>query len=208
MESKQRTRRDFLKGTAVAVGAAVLTACAPSSQPAGETAGSGEDMPATEEISIRFAMWDWYANTPGVRWDEWNQTEAFPIFEEENPGTKLEWEPLGSGWPDKILTQMAAGTAPDIISTWSPHIDTWAEKHQLLDLQPLLTRYRSVVGTCDLLARQIVQFCAQFLCQPPRVGEYDGRLVALDELEDLRVDRRPDRAVSDIGRVAVEGIRG
>ena len=138
MESKLRTRRDFLKGSAVAVGAAVLTACAPAAQPAGDMAESGDEIAAAEEILIRFAMWDWYANTPGVRWDEWNQTEAFPIFEEANPGTKLEWEPLGSGWPDKILTQMAAGTAPDIISTWSPHIDTWAEKHQLLDLQPLI----------------------------------------------------------------------
>ena len=109
MESKLRTRRDFLKGSAVAVGAAVLTACAPAAAPAGDTAESGGEMAAAEEILIRFAMWDWYANTPGVRWDEWNQTEAFPLFEEANPGTKLEWEPLGSGWPDKILTQMAAG---------------------------------------------------------------------------------------------------
>lgn len=34
MESKMRTRREFLQGTAVAVGAAVLTACAPAAQTA------------------------------------------------------------------------------------------------------------------------------------------------------------------------------
>jgi len=38
MESKLRTRRDFLKGTAIAAGAAVLTACAPAAQPAGDMA--------------------------------------------------------------------------------------------------------------------------------------------------------------------------
>jgi len=33
---------------------------------------------------------------------------------------------------------MAAGTAPDIISVWSPSLETWAKKDQLLDLQPLV----------------------------------------------------------------------
>ncbi len=33
---------------------------------------------------------------------------------------------------------MAAGTAPDVMSTWPPILNTWAEKQQLLDLQPLV----------------------------------------------------------------------
>lgn len=33
---------------------------------------------------------------------------------------------------------MAAGTAPDILSSWAPITNIWAEKKQLLDLQPLV----------------------------------------------------------------------
>ena len=148
MESRY-TRRQFLRVAGLTGGVAALAACAapaaapaPQEPPASEAPAAEEPAapaePAVAATDLRYAMWDWYAYAPGVSWDVWNQEEAFPQFEADNPGVKLTWEPLGDGWEDKILTQMAAGAAPDIISTWSPNIDTWSEKNQLLDLQPLV----------------------------------------------------------------------
>ena len=73
---------------------------------------------------------------------------------------------------------------------------------QLLDFDPLLSGQRAVVGTRDLRALRIVldAFVGQLvepqreaLGQPAVVDEDDGRPVLLDELQNFRVDRRPDR---------------
>ena len=167
MDHKRLSRRDFLRWSAVAAGTTALAACGPTTPPATEKPLEATPVPPTEKVEataapteaaeptvaptekveatapaqeaqIRFAMWDWYAYAPGIRWDEWNQNEAFPVFQADNPGITLTWEPLGDGWESKVLTQMAAGTAPDIMSVWSPILETWAEKGQLLNLQPLI----------------------------------------------------------------------
>jgi ABC-type glycerol-3-phosphate transport system substrate-binding protein len=120
------TRRQFLRVAGLTGGAAALAACAaPAAVPAAPEQPAAEEpaAPAAEEptaapaepsaaaTDLRYAMWDWYAYAPGVSWDAWNQEEAFPQFESENPGIKVAWEPLGDGWEDKVLTQMAAGAA-------------------------------------------------------------------------------------------------
>jgi hypothetical protein len=84
---------------------------------------------------------------------------------------------------------------------------------QLLDLDPLLARERPVVRTGDLRRRrlrcrlgggtgfagvavhrsQVVQPQRQTLGKAAVVDEHDRRAVRADELEDLGVDRRPDR---------------
>ena len=65
---------------------------------------------------------------------------------------------------------------------------------QLLDLEPLLPGQRAVVGPRDLTLGQIVQAQREPLGEAAVVDEDDRRAVLPDELEDLRVDRRPDRA--------------
>ena len=64
----------------------------------------------------------------------------------------------------------------------------------LLDDQPLLARERAVVCARDFLLGQLVQSHGQPLGEPAVVDEDDRRAVLLDELEDRRVDRGPDRA--------------
>jgi ABC-type glycerol-3-phosphate transport system substrate-binding protein len=138
----------------MAAGSALLASCtgspaapaaeapqeeAPQAEAAQEEAPAAE-APAPENAEIRFASFDWFAMVPGIKWDQYNQEQAFPTFKEENPNVEILWEPHGDGWEEKVLTQMAAGTAPDIMSTWPPVINTWAEKKQLLDLQPLVDR--------------------------------------------------------------------
>ncbi len=73
----------------------------------------------------------------------------------------------------------------------------------LLDDQPLLARQGPVVGARDLdgrplrllvlLGRQLVEAQRQPLGAAPVVDEDDRRAVLADELEQLRVHRRPDR---------------
>ena len=97
--------------------------------------------PAMEEVvPIRIATFDWYSGNPAAPWDVWMQEVAFPKFVEEHPLIEPKYEPLGGEWTDKILTQMAAGDAPDVIETWSPILETWNDKGQVLDLQPLVDR--------------------------------------------------------------------
>ena len=68
-----------------------------------------------------------------------------------------------------------------------------ARLQQLLDLDPLLARQRAVVGARDLFLGQLVQPQRQPLGEAAVVDEDDRRAVRADELEDLRVDRGPDR---------------
>lgn len=168
MNGKPIARREFLRLAGLFGAAAAASACAapaptaaPTVAPAATTApeptaapvateapaataalasteAPATVAPAAANATLRYAMWDWYAYAPGVAWNDWNQKEAFPKFKEEQPNVDVSWEPLGDGWESKVLTQMAAGEAPDIISTWSPNLETWAEKDQLLDLQPLV----------------------------------------------------------------------
>ena len=74
---------------------------------------------------------------------------------------------------------------------------------QLLDDEPLLARERAVVGARDVARSdalgqvgvgELVEAQRQPLGAAARVDEDDRRAVLLDELEDLGVDRRPDRA--------------
>ena len=56
----------------------------------------------------------------------------------------------------------------------------------------LLARDRAVVGPDELLAGELVEPLGEPFGQPAAVAEDDRRAVRPDELEDPRVDRRPD----------------
>ncbi len=62
----------------------------------------------------------------------------------------------------------------------------------LLDLESLLAGDAAVVGAHELLAGELVESLREALAQPPAVREDDRALVAPDQLEDPRVDGRPD----------------
>ncbi len=62
----------------------------------------------------------------------------------------------------------------------------------LLDRQALLAGDAAVVRPDELLAGQLVEPLGQPFAQSPAVGEHDRAAVAPDQLEDPRVDRRPD----------------
>jgi hypothetical protein len=64
---------------------------------------------------------------------------------------------------------------------------------QLLDLDPLLARQAPMVSPGELFLGEVVQPQRQALGEAAVVDEDDRRAVRADELEDLGVDRRPDR---------------
>jgi hypothetical protein len=69
-----------------------------------------------------------------------------------------------------------------------------------LDLHALLAGDRAVVRPRDLLLGELVQSQREPLREPAVVHEDDRRAVLADELEQRRVDRRPDRGSSGLGR--------
>ncbi|RIK26646.1 MAG: hypothetical protein DCC55_39845 [Chloroflexi bacterium] len=142
MTHQPLSRRGFLRLSAFVAGTTALAACSPASPPAPQVAepatGAAGGQPAAAANQVRFASFDWFAMVPGQKWDEYNLSEAFAEFHTEYPEIEILWEPHGDGWDTKVLTNMAAGTAPDIMSTWPPVVNTWAEKQQLLDLQPMV----------------------------------------------------------------------
>ncbi len=67
-----------------------------------------------------------------------------------------------------------------------------------LDHRPLLARERAVVRARDLFLRGFVQAQREPLGEAAVVDEDDRRAVRLDELDERRVHRRPDRARADL----------
>ena len=63
----------------------------------------------------------------------------------------------------------------------------------VLDLEPLLARDRAVVGAHEVLVGELVELRREPLGEAPSVHEHDRRAVRADQLEQPRVDRRPDR---------------
>ena len=68
-----------------------------------------------------------------------------------------------------------------------------AALEQLLDLDALLARERAVVRAGELALGELVQAQREPLGEAAVVDEDDRRAVLLDEAQELRVDRRPDR---------------
>ena len=62
----------------------------------------------------------------------------------------------------------------------------------LLDLEALLAGDAAVVRAHQLLAGQLVEALGEALREAAAVDEHDGRAVGADQLQDPRVDRRPD----------------
>ncbi len=80
-----------------------------------------------------------------------------------------------------------------------------ARLEHVLDLEPLLAGDRAVVGAGDVGARELVEAMGDALGRAAVVHEDERRPVGLDELEQARVERRPDRLARlavDVGRAA------
>ncbi|MFC5447851.1 ABC transporter substrate-binding protein [Paenibacillus aestuarii] len=121
--------------SSMAIMMAVTTACSSGtgSSPANSTPGAaaavgGKDTKA-ESVELRIMWWG-----DQKRADKTN--EALRKFEEKNPNIKVvgEFAP-SSGYFDKLNTQLASGTAPDVFFLGGNVVD-YANKGVLLELDP------------------------------------------------------------------------
>lgn len=130
-------RRQFLLGgLATAAMTMGLAACAPGSSDSG---GSGGD-PGTADLT--FAWW-------GNEVRNKNTTAAIDAYTAANPGVKINPQPgeWASYW-DKLATQVAGNTAPDIIQMDMAYISEYGNRGALLDLSGVDTS-KFIEGTVD-----------------------------------------------------------
>ena len=122
-------RRQFLisaGGLAAAASTMGLGACAPGATGGGSQGGEGGSQGAT---TLALA---WWGNPVRNK----NTQAEIDAFMKANPNLKIEGQPgeFGSYW-DKLATQTAGGTAPDIIQMDMAYIAEYGTRNALLDLK-------------------------------------------------------------------------
>ncbi len=146
-------RRVFLqRAAALAGGAAVaslLAACAPSTAPAtplvSGTPASTTNPPATQatpttasatSISMRFPTWMYGEAGTG---DWWRATLG--QFKQENPGIQVdETNVPNTQFEDKMLTELSAGTAPDMMTAFTTQVPKLVKLNLLEPLDAYLDK--------------------------------------------------------------------
>jgi len=157
------TRRELLRTGALAAAGAALAACGATPAPAATattapaaeatTAPAAEATATTEVVATSAPPATEQEVT--IRWLDWSDQDdiinaAIARLKEKYPNVTANFEAIGDQWGDKQLTQMVSGNAPDLLTGNDETSYKWAEKKQLLDLNPLVER--------DVTAEQIADF--------------------------------------------------
>jgi multiple sugar transport system substrate-binding protein len=131
-------RRQFLLGSlATAATTMGLVACAPGS---GNSSGGGGGDAGSADLTFA-----WWGNDVRNK----NTTAAIDAYTKANPGVKISPQPgeWASYW-DKLATQVAGNTAPDIIQMDMAYISEYGNRDALLDLSDVDTS-KFIEGTVD-----------------------------------------------------------
>lgn len=126
------SRREFLQSSLVVLGGTVLAACAPQATEAPAEAPTPEaptEPPPPETVAIT-AM---YHGTSEAR-----RIDQLAAFNEEFPNIEVTIEEVPEDFPTKIFTLAAAGSLPDVVRVWEPHVLEFGRAGQLNDLQPFI----------------------------------------------------------------------
>jgi ABC-type glycerol-3-phosphate transport system substrate-binding protein len=65
-----------------------------------------------QKVTVRFQDW-------GGDYGTMVEEQAIPKFNEDHPNFEVIYEPYASGWQEKTIAAMVAGTAPDILHAWT-----------------------------------------------------------------------------------------
>src|SRR5688500_7429426 len=123
MPKNKLSRRDFLRGSALATVGLALVACAPAAPSAAPATGSdAESAPAGDVVTIRFM------SRAGAENDVDAQKVLDEDFTAQNAGVKVAVEAAPDGWEQKLLAQMVAGEAVDIFEAWGNIFFNWTER--------------------------------------------------------------------------------
>ncbi len=93
---------------------------------------------SSKEVRLRVGMQSAHAGVVGET-ENW-LADVIKDFEAANPHVSVEAEPVDGNYPQRMLTFVAAGVAPDVFQGWGDSQRGWAESGWLLDLEPHLTR--------------------------------------------------------------------
>lgn len=149
------SRRNLLRSAAaLAVGTGLAGCVSTTSQPAA-TSAPAEATAAEAAPTVAAEQ----PTKVTIRWQDWsdwepNMDELMAMLAEKLPNITVEFEALSDGFEDKTLAMMVAGTAPDVMCGWGPVFRKWAEKNQLLDLQPFVDRDLTEEDLADFQAWQ------------------------------------------------------
>lgn len=137
------TRRDFLKRSAaigVGIGSlpTLLAACAPA-QPAAAPAAAGEEKAAPAPAAGEPVKVTWFVRDDAIvnPWED----QMVADFAKSHPGIVVEWISGGQGAEReaKFTALFAAGTPPDIFSSWQEAgFGDYAARKLMLNLDPLV----------------------------------------------------------------------
>jgi multiple sugar transport system substrate-binding protein len=112
-------------------------------------AGQQSGSPASGPLSgdIRFSWWgNEIRNAPTM--------EAMKLYESRHPGTRILGEPGNiDGYQEKLMAQIAGGTAPDIFTMsaeWLPVIAETGALHDLTGKIDLSTHSEQIIKACSL----------------------------------------------------------
>lgn len=109
------------------------------SQSAGTTQAEGSSADSQEEITLKISWWG------NQNRHDYTQ-KILDKYTELHPNVKFEAMPSGwDGYFDKLSTQAASGTMPDIVQMDYLYITTYAKNNSLADLQPYVDN-----GTIDV----------------------------------------------------------
>ena len=121
MTATQHSRRAFLRMAAMTAAGTVLGACNPSRTRSSTQSG--------EKIQLVYQDWrtDWFP--PMVQ-------EALKQFHADHPSIQVFYTPDPEDVEESMLTDMQAGTAPDVFAGCCTSFPIWAQKGYTLDLRP------------------------------------------------------------------------
>jgi multiple sugar transport system substrate-binding protein len=148
--TKHISRRDFIKAAAALSGGTLLAACAqppaaPTAAPAQPTAAPAQPTAAPAKPTtapaasggkktISFSSYTWSSFDGAMN-------QILDEFEKANPGVTVERQLFaGDGYWDKLQTQIAAGTSPDVGMADYGHTVSYAKGGVLLDITDMVAQ--------------------------------------------------------------------
>src|SRR5262245_27395188 len=123
-----RTRRALL-GAGLAAAGALAAACGAGQQ----TKTDGGAIANAKPVTLLFQDW------PGDFMDV-VQKVAIPAFQAKNPTITVNYTAYTGDWVPKTLAEMIAGTAPDVLHVFGTTTREFADRNQLLNLNPLVKK--------------------------------------------------------------------
>jgi len=146
------TRRNFLAGAAATAAIASLGACSSSST--GSTTPTADD---TSPVTLRFAWWG-----DDVR--NKNTAQVIADYMKLHPNVTINGEPgVWSSYWDKLSTQVAGNSAPDIIQMDEQYIRDYTKNGILADLSKLpidTSKFASGLVATGTINGKVTALCA------------------------------------------------